>query len=154
MTFPLPSSRRLQNLKARYIDPDGSDINQNNYRRVMSLAVDEGIELNETFGSEIQRRQVLRHAMSVGRVMEYFNCEVRDDPNKDLRSIHKLEMTPPCLLHAELRIGENLLTQFVQRVMNRVKLLICNDCQHIFTIALTYSFYYARHALRQQERSR
>ena len=87
---------------------------------MLDLAVTDGVSVDATYASDTQKRQVLRHAMVVGSVIEYFNSEVRDDPSKHLRSVFKMEMSPPCLMHSELRIGENLLTKFCQRVMNRV----------------------------------
>ena len=111
-------------MKARYINPLGDATNVANYKRVIGLAEEEGVNVDATYGSDRQKRQVLRHAMVVGGVIEYLNFEVRDDPDKHLRSIFKMEMTPPCLMHSELRIGENILTKFCQRIMSRVKLFI------------------------------
>jgi hypothetical protein len=76
--------------------------------------------------SLVVKREVLRFAMSVEELLEYF--QQLDSKNKsDLHSMYKMEMAVICLLHLEMRVGENILTSICQRMINRVSFL----CSHI-----------------------
>jgi hypothetical protein len=71
-----------------------------------------------------KNRELLRYVMMVADKIEYL-LAVRDHKHSDLLSMFKMEMAVPCLLHLELRIGENILTSICQRMMNRVRNVVC-----------------------------
>ena len=65
------------------------------------------------------KREVLRYVMMITDQSEYFKA-LSENKNKELLSMHKMEMAVICLLHLELRVGENILTSICQRIVNRV----------------------------------
>ena len=88
--------------------------NKENFKKFLDMARRDGRVPNSSRGEETYeqntKKEVLRYVMMIANKVE-------------LRSIWKLEMAVPCLLHLELRIGENILTSMCQEIMNRVKFL-------------------------------
>ena len=72
-------------------------------------------------GSLKDRRVVLRYAMMIGNQLEFidsFRSTETQFANKDWRTFSKMEMAVICLLHAELRIGEAILTRLAQMAVD------------------------------------
>jgi len=66
-----------------------------------------------------KKRELLRYTMMIADIVEYVG-KITDHKKFELLSMHKMEMAVICLLHLELRVGENILTSICQRMMNRV----------------------------------
>ena len=113
-----------ENLMARKLSPVG-DLERYNW--ILDLAkAEKRITSDDQVDSLVVKREVLRFVMSVEELLEYF--QQLDSKNKsDLHSMYKMEMAVICLLHLEMRVGENMLTSICQRMINRVSFL----CSHI-----------------------
>ena len=92
--------------------------NREHYDHMIRMAKADG-KLTDSDDVLKTNRDLLRYVMMIADKMEYL-LAVRDHNNSDLLSMFKMEMAVPCLLHLELRIGENILTSICQRMMNRV----------------------------------
>ena len=106
-----------QNLKVRKLCPVRY---LESYNRILDLAkAEKRIPCGEQNDSLVVKRAVLRFVMSVEDSIEYL--QLLDSKSKrELHSMHKMEMAVICLLHLEMRVGENILTSICQRMINRV----------------------------------
>ena len=101
--------------------------NKENFKKFLDMARRDGRVPNSSRGEETYeqntKKEVLRYVMMIASKVEFYKYLKEKKGREELRSIWKLEMAVPCLLHLELRIGENILTSMCQEIMNRVKFL-------------------------------
>jgi hypothetical protein len=80
------------------------------------------------------RMDVLRYAMFVGDEMEYVMRQKKADGFTHM--LTKLEIAAICLLHNEMRIGENLLTRICQGIKDRYGTIEGNSRVEIIQMAI------------------
>ena len=130
-------------MKIRKLDPE---TNLDNFREMRKMGIDAGKimrsadEDNKMSTFTLQhKKEVLRYVLYCAHHIDLFQRLFKHvDFGK--RSNHKLEMCIICLLHLEMRIGENLLGSLFQELFARVLLLLCvyNDqsCSTTFLLLL------------------
>ncbi len=107
------------------------------YNRMLDLAkAEKRITTDEQADSLNVKRAVLRFVMSVEDLVEYFQV-LENKGKSDLHSMHKMEMSVICLLHLEMRVGENILTSICQRMINMVSIWSCPKMLLIVTLLIS-----------------
>jgi hypothetical protein len=100
-----------RNLKIRNIMP-----NSDGYKYIINslqIATNTPIVKNLCYD---QKKEVLRYAIELGNKIKYVTSIDSSTENK--RLLKKPEMNIPCILHGEMRVGENLLTRLVNAILH------------------------------------
>ena len=119
-------------MQIRKLDPVH---NLENFRQMRKRGIDEG-KITPRSGEEDDdiriftledKKEVLRYVLYCAHHVDLFQrLFAHEDYGK--RSNHKMELCIICLLHLEMRIGENLLCSFYQDLVPRVRFKVVFGC--------------------------